>query len=192
MASQSKQFLIERTFRPHAMISNAAHGIVKHATKEVEGRTNFLIAAMTLEAFVLEGYVNLVGGYLYADEWDERKLFNGSKEKIRKVLKKADPDADFGTPPYNSIDGLMKFRDSMAHPKHEEIKKRLTANDVKENERKHGQWVPASIEEYVAVDNVERVRGHLDEIIKRTWNDEWSDLGPEYTGYSMMKEISPS
>ena len=176
---------VSREYKPHSTLMNAAYCILEHAKENRDGRTLFIMASLTMEAFALEGYVNLIGPRLYKDKWDERS-FGGTKDKIKAVLKKADPEADFGGQPYQIIHDLLKFRDDMAHPKNIDYKQTLSKAQIEQNEQSYSQWLPTFVESFATMDNANAIAQALDDIYKRTWKDEWPEGSPFMGGGSMM------
>jgi hypothetical protein len=89
----------------------------KITTDECDGLTFYQMACAVMLAFTFEAKINFLGHKLLPN-WQEKQRL---KEKVKQVLRHLGVVPDWKTRPYSSMDGLRRFRDSIAHGKPVEI-----------------------------------------------------------------------
>ncbi|PVV26694.1 MAG: hypothetical protein B6D79_05455 [gamma proteobacterium symbiont of Ctena orbiculata] len=163
-----------RVVKPHATIGNISFILERHAQENEHGSTLFRIAGLVMEAFFIEGYSTVVA--INLPNTDELLNISGTKDRIKTIFKSADPSADFGKRPYQSIINLFKFRDSMAHPSKEMFneEKELSLEDARNISIKDVRWnLTTDTEKFCTLDNSLLIREDVMKVIERTWHNEW-------------------
>jgi hypothetical protein len=145
-----------------------------------------MACAMTL-AFTFEAKINFLGHKLLRN-WREQQRFD---EKVAQVLKHLDIVADWKVRPYSSIEGLRKFRNSIAHGKPVEIEHDETVEvPATELDRRDlsGEWEAAFTPEKLT-----QASSDLDEIWKdllvRSGLSIWDTMTTGEGGITLIEKI---
>ena len=112
----------EKNIYVHNDLSNAAfyfkNNIEEKLKAENESGIAFdYMACMIMLAFTFEAKINFLGHKLIAS-WKERQSFD---DKVSEVLKHLNVEPDWSSRPYQSIEKMRQFRNSIAHGKPIEI-----------------------------------------------------------------------
>jgi len=105
---------------PHNALSSAALYLKERIDRahqpdgDMKGVTLDMIAALTMSAFSLEGYVNYVGERVLVGRWDDR---TSVKAKIKCLKRELGLTFDWNKRPYSTIKKLVWIRNAFAHPK---------------------------------------------------------------------------
>lgn len=181
-----------RVVKPHATIANISFCLDRHANEFDKGSALFRMAGLVMEAFYVEGYAIVVSEKL--DKKEELMNVNGTKERIKAIFKAADPDADFGKRPYQTILKLFRFRDTMAHPRVEELTEEveLTIEEAEVSIEDIGWNVTTEVEQFCTKANAKQVREDVNIVIERTWSSAWEgsplDSGMQFVGHEYRGE----
>lgn len=119
----------------------------KIAANERDGIYFEMMSSLMFSAFALEAKINFVGWKVLESGWPER---SNLREKINLLLKVLSLELSWGERPLQTITGLKRFRDTIAHGKPEIV----TGTTITEIEpvvwdALKGQW-----EEAVTAENV--------------------------------------
>tara|TARA_R110002094_G_scaffold77063_1_gene83742 strand:+ start:572 stop:1144 length:573 start_codon:yes stop_codon:yes gene_type:complete len=174
MAYQKVTQTRKRVVKPHATIANISYHLDKHASEYPRGSQLFRMAGLVMEAFFIEGYATVVAHNL-PNAYDLLAI-SGTKERIKAIFKAADPGADFGKRPYQSVTQLLSFRDNMAHPKEEVLReeKSLSTACLYEDIESIPWNLRSETEQFCTPENSLQVRQDMAEILSRTWNSDWA------------------
>jgi hypothetical protein len=77
-----------------------------------EGAGYCRLAATIMAAFAIEAASNHIASVCEIEKWDERDSW---KDKLKKILKRADRTVDWNKPPFTTATALFDLRDGMAH-----------------------------------------------------------------------------
>lgn len=121
------------TFYIHNDLANTAFYFKQRieerlAKDDREGIALEMMACLTMIAFAIEAKANFLGLKLI-DPWDDRLP---TIDKLKEVAKAVGADADFGRRPYQTVQALKQFRDTLAHGKPIEVnneKELITTQD---------------------------------------------------------------
>ena len=177
----------------HNDLSNAAFYFKSVVDRKIEtGERDGLAfdrmaCAMTL-AFTFEAKINFLGHKLLRN-WREQQRFD---EKVAQVLKHLDVVADWKVRPYSSIEGLRKFRNSIAHGKPVEIEHDETvevpATELDRRIDLSGEWEAACTPEKLT-----QASSDLDEIWKdllvRSGLSIWDTMTTGEGGITLIEKI---
>ncbi|MEM9744372.1 MAG: hypothetical protein AAF918_16950 [Pseudomonadota bacterium] len=176
-----------RVVKPHATIANISYCLDRHANEHERGSALFRMAGLVLEAFYVEGYATVVAENLGRSE--ELMAVDGTKDRLKAIFKAADPEADFGRRPYQTILSLFRFRDRMAHPRVEELseEKTLTSEEADASIENVGWNVATETEAFCTKANALLVRQDVQMVVQRTWSTDWNgsplDSGMQVVGH---------
>ena len=106
------------TTNTYVYCRGAARRALKHGLEHERGSFYFFMMAGVFAAFTLEAFLNHVGE-LQVQDWKalERKL--GPQEKLLLLRQVAGWSVDQGHRPFQSLHGLLRLRDALAHGKTE-------------------------------------------------------------------------
>lgn len=108
----------KRFYNPFAELSHANGVLLANAKEQHDGWLYECMTSILISAFSFEAFLNLVGERLFPFWSDvERPLQLMTKLKI--VLQRTGVNPDFGARPYQTLTALLRFRNSLAHPKPE-------------------------------------------------------------------------
>lgn len=177
----------QRVVKPHATIANISFCLDRHANDYQKGSVLFRTAGLVMEAFYVEGYASVVAEKLGQKE--ELMSVNGAKDRIKAIFKAADPDADFGCRPYQTILKLFIFRDNMAHPSVEKLDNEveLTLQETEDSIENTGWNVTTETENFCTIRNAKQVREDVQAVVNKTWHTDWEghplDSGHQIVGH---------
>jgi hypothetical protein len=174
----------------HNDLSNAAFFFRNRINKAFEenDRTDgiFLdmMAAITMTAFALEGYVNFVGYRLLKDNqagWNDYEK-KPVKEKIKEIRKVIGVQINWNMRPYTVVDQLIDVRNMLAHPKEHRAEPREwiavgTHSELQEMLRDYRPEYERKITQSFmneAYDDVEAIWCELREAAKIPVHETWS------------------
>lgn len=86
------------------------------AKESKEGQLYTCLSALVLSAFMLEAYLNHLGGLKHKD-WDTRERKQSKTQKFHTFATEAGINENLTERPYKSLVTLFAYRDSMAHGK---------------------------------------------------------------------------
>lgn len=140
---------------------NHASCVMLEVTSEITGGQYYTImASLIFSAFTFEAYLNHLGSKMIPF-WNEINSIR-VMDKYIVLTKHLSIKPDFGRRPYQIINNLFKFRNALAHGK----SKVLSYTAKVETTVKIEDFVPREHwEDFCSLDNAEKVRSDLEEII---------------------------
>ena len=156
----SQKFLhtVKRTVKSYGWLSMCARNSLDCGKGDKNGCFYHFMSSLIFSAFTLEAYVNHIGPTL-VPFWSEiEKIRLMSKLKI--VYTFLELDFNTSKRPLQSISWLIKFRNTMAHGKTEDI------NKSKINKTQKYIYVGASWEAYCTKEKAQRAYDDIREIIE--------------------------
>lgn len=107
-----------KTVNPAAYCVKIARNHVDIVSKREPRKNDDMIIALIFTAFALEGAMNVIGKFLEPDCWVKIEKKKRFKEKIKYLYAKIfNENPDWENRPLKTIDGLIDFRNRMAHAK---------------------------------------------------------------------------
>lgn len=82
--------------------------------EKVKGWSKIKLSALTMACFSIEAFANHVGQQLYSD-WETCGKWDSPLDKLKKFIKKLGVDIKFGEAPFQTIDRIMDWRNTVAH-----------------------------------------------------------------------------
>lgn len=98
----------------------AARLFLEMAQKSREGQFFTCAASLVFSAFTHEAFLNSLGPKVI-DDWDERERMSVHR-KLEAILKATNHQPDLGGRPYQTLSGLLKFRNRLAHGREEVVR----------------------------------------------------------------------
>lgn len=118
----------DRTFFAHHMLLHAAERQIAEAEDSEIGRFNKCLAAMVMSALAIEALVNAVGASV-AEDWKTFERLRPHK-KIDLLIAQLGIKREGVKEPWETLRGLARFRNDIAHPKPEKIAKECVLSAI--------------------------------------------------------------
>lgn len=109
----------------HQLLWNSAKTLLTQSATETPRDGQLRMAGMLMAYFTFEAYLNLAGPRIDAAAWkNEKEFFNtdayrGTPGKLARICEKTGLTFEPGKRPYQTIRGLKRLRDFLAHGKPE-------------------------------------------------------------------------
>ena len=155
----------ERKIFTFAHLINGAYFALENSKKFEEGRFYNCLFTIIFSAFCFEAYLNHIGSEKFS-AWEiiEKKL--QPKEKLNVISQNLNLFFDYSRRPFQTIDKLFKFRNSIAHGKSEDCSIDEIQNKTREIKEPKTKW-----EHECSIENAERyfldVKEAIEEIHKK-------------------------
>jgi hypothetical protein len=160
-------------------------------TDERDGLAFYRMACAMMLAFTFEAKINFLG-HKCVQNWNEKQSFD---DKVEQVLQRLGVALDWKTRPYTSIDGLRRFRNSIAHGKPVEIEHdetvQVPADELDRRVDLSGEWEAACTPEKLT-----QASGDLDDIwkdlLERSGLSIWDTMTTGEHGITFIEKITVS
>jgi hypothetical protein len=134
----------ERHYRPHVELYHAA-SVHLDLEEKTRGSFYFPLSAMMFSAFTLEAYLNYVGRTAVGSGWED---FDKASPlaKLRHVACVLGVQLDPSCRPMQTVIGLLRFRNRIAHARDEHLVETDTASPEEYERKLHTPPLPKWIE----------------------------------------------
>lgn len=151
----------EREVRTFVDLAHGVNVLIMKTEQDPKGSYYTTMGSLLLTAFTFEAYCNHLGDkkIKFWSEIDRISIMN----KYNVLCKEFQINSNFSKRPYQTLNTLFKFRDSIAHGKSKILKatKEVNAGDEPYMHTPKAEW-----EEYCNLENAKRAKEDVYEIIK--------------------------
>jgi hypothetical protein len=131
MKEERSRMLVERQVHTYAEMLHTARSLLIMGKNQEEGSFFQFMSSLVFSAFTLEAYLNHLGDKLFRC-WDKLERGLSPMDKLHIIAEKIELNIDLGKRPFQSLNELFKFRNSLAHGKSEVVteEKTISSNAV--------------------------------------------------------------
>ena len=150
----------------------ASQSLLLDGRSDAEGSYCQFMRSLVFTAFSLEAYLNHIGPRLL-ESWPAMER-RSPKNKLTTIAKKLGIEIDFETQPWQIMEGLLGFRNDIAHGKTVKVQDDVVV-PLEEHNRHYLEFAQTDWEKFCTQENAERAREDVERIVRTL--DEASGLG---------------
>jgi hypothetical protein len=154
----------ERDVRPHASFWHTSRCLLDRGEEQEKASYHQFMASLVFTAFTFEAYLNWLGTQIFP-HWNYLERLS-PKEKLELIADHLKVSIDNGKRPWQTIKRLFGFRNDVAHGKPEAIATETTEPNDERLDGKLGELARTDWELYCSLENAERAREDVEEILK--------------------------
>ncbi|MDI6853684.1 MAG: hypothetical protein QME75_08800 [Deltaproteobacteria bacterium] len=153
----------ERTIHTYSELWHGSGVLLQRAKGEPKGSYWLWMGSLILTAFAFEAYLNHIGPKLFS-YWDALETLS-PENKLNVICEKLKIDLPKNNRPRQTVHGLFRFRNNLAHGKTITIKERFEI-DVNQCTDKFLANQKATWETYCTKRNSDRVREDIEKVMR--------------------------
>lgn len=155
----------ERQVNAYAIMADATYSFLNKAKKIRKGSYYQIMGSLIFTAFTLEAYLNHLGEKLFK-YWDYFEKLSPS-QKLDIITDELEVKRENGNRPFQTIIGLFRFRNAIAHGKSVYLKSATEIKCIPESDNRNVDYdLETKWEKYCFLKNAERAMKDVEEIIK--------------------------
>ena len=157
----------KRQLIAYAELWHTANILIKTGESKVDGYGHMFRAALVFQAFAFEAALNHIGSKTFACWSEIEKL--PSRTKLALISDKADLTVDYGSPPFQLLSDLLRYRNSVAHAHTENLDVSYETKQGDDFEDDLYAFTESKWEKFASRDNALSVRACSEEIVEKLY-----------------------
>lgn len=154
-----------RQVNMYAELRHASHVLMHQAIKDQSGSFYQVMGSLIFTAFMVEAYLNHVGPHVFKCWCDLERL--SPLSKLNLIVERLGIEKDDGKRPYQTLIGLFRFRNTLAHGKSVHLKSEEVRFFDESSVNDEHEFLRTDWEDYCSEVNAKRALEDAETIVRQ-------------------------